>query len=59
MHQCLNCHSSLAVAKLRCDACRITYAGRFSLPRLARLSPAQQQLAEQLVLAAGNLKLVA
>lgn len=59
MHQCLNCHSTLAVAKLHCDTCGITYAGSFSLPRLARLSPAQQQLAEQLVLAAGNLKLMA
>jgi hypothetical protein len=37
----------------------VSYSGNFSLPRLARLSPAQQHLAEQLVLAAGNLKLMA
>lgn len=59
MHQCLNCQSRLAVAKLRCDACQITYAGGFCLPRLARLSPVQQHLVEQLVLAAGNLKQMA
>jgi len=59
MHQCLNCESNLAVAKLHCDSCQVSYAGDFSLPRLARLSPAQQRLAEQLVLAAGNLKQMA
>lgn len=59
MQQCLNCQSSLTVAKLRCDTCSVTYAGDFSLPRLARLAPQQQHLAEQLVLAAGNLKLMA
>jgi hypothetical protein len=44
---------------LHCETCQISYAGRFCLPRLSRLSPAQQHLAEQLVLAAGNLKLMA
>ncbi|MDH3429744.1 MAG: DUF2089 domain-containing protein [Gammaproteobacteria bacterium] len=59
MHQCLNCESNLAVAKLHCEACQVSYEGDFSLPRLARLSPPHQHLAEQLVLAAGNLKLMA
>lgn len=59
MHQCVNCHSNLSVAKLRCETCELSFAGRFLLPRLARLSPAQQHLAEQLVLAAGNLKQMA
>ena len=59
MHQCVNCHSSLSVAKLRCATCAMSFAGRFLLPRLARLSPAQQHLAEQLVLSAGNLKQMA
>lgn len=59
MHQCLNCESSLAVAKLHCETCQVSYEGDFSLPRLARLSPPQQHLAEQLVLAAGNLKQMA
>lgn len=59
MHQCLNCASNLSVAELRCASCEISYTGDFSLPRLARLSPDQQLLAEELVLAAGNLKQMA
>jgi hypothetical protein len=59
MHQCLNCQTSLGVAQLHCRTCQVTYTGSFCLPRLARLSPAQQHLVEQLVLAAGNLKLMA
>ncbi len=59
MHQCLNCASTLAVTGLRCQSCKLSYQGDFSLPRLARLTPAQQHLAEQLILAAGNLKQVA
>lgn len=35
------------------------YEGTFCLPRLARLAPEHQRLAEQIVLAAGNLKEVA
>ena len=59
MHQCINCQSSLSVATVHCDTCAISFTGSFELPRLARLSPAQQHLAEQLVLAAGNLKQMA
>jgi len=59
MHQCVNCHSILSVARLRCKTCAISFTGRFELPRLARLSAPQQHLAEQLVLAAGNLKQMA
>lgn len=59
MHQCLICASELQVSKLHCSACGIAHAGDFRLPRLARLAPSQQQLAEQLVLAAGNLKQMA
>jgi hypothetical protein len=59
MHQCITCHSELVVRNLHCEACQVSYAGDFQMPRLARLSPAQQQLAEQLVLAAGNLKQMA
>jgi hypothetical protein len=56
MHQCLNCSSTLAVTNLSCGTCGVSYSGRFLLPRLGRLSPDQQRLAEHLVLAAGNLK---
>jgi hypothetical protein len=59
MHQCLNCHSKLSVEKLHCETCDVSFTGSFQVPRLARLSPAQQQLAEHLVLAAGNLKQMA
>lgn len=59
MHQCLNCHSELSVAEVACDTCDMRFSGRFLLPRLARLSAEQQRLAEQLVLAAGNLKQMA
>ncbi len=44
---------------MRCSACGLSYEGRFGLPRLARLDPGQQRLAEQILLAAGNLKEVA
>ncbi len=59
MHQCVTCASELRASKLACAACGITYSGEFLLPRLARLAPQHQQLAEQLILAAGNLKQVA
>ena len=59
MHQCTNCHSTLEVKKLHCAACQVSYTGDFQLPRLARLSPAEQQLAEMLVFAGGNLKQIA
>ena len=59
MHQCSNCNSALVPAKLRCESCELGFTGEFQLPRLARLSPAEQQLAELLILASGNLKQMA
>lgn len=59
MHQCPNCRSSLTLRKLQCETCATGYTGRFELPRLGRLPSEQQHLAEELVLAAGNLKQVA
>ncbi len=59
MHHCAHCHGALEVARLTCPACRLTYEGAFHLPRLARLERDHQQLVEQIVLAAGNLKEVA
>lgn len=55
----MSCTSTLSVTTLACPACGVGYSGRFLLPRLARLSPEQQHLAEHLVLAAGNLKQMA
>ena len=59
MRECVNCHEPLQAARLTCNACGLSFEGTFYMPRLARLEPAQQQLAEQIVLAAGNLKDVA
>ena len=59
MHHCVNCRNVLVAERLHCSACGLTYEGRFGLPRLARLGPAEQDLAERVLLAAGNLKEVA
>lgn len=59
MHQCSNCHGTVTAARLACDACGLGFEGRFNLPRLARLSPEDQDLTEMVLLAGGNLKAVA
>jgi hypothetical protein len=59
MHHCSTCHNALEAERLRCSACGLAYEGRFGLARLARLGPAEQDLAERVLLAAGNLKEVA
>jgi hypothetical protein len=59
MHHCLNCGGALGVARLTCQDCALGYEGRFSLPRLARLPGELHALAEQILLAGGNLKEVA
>jgi len=59
MRECVNCHSPLKAARLTCSACGLSFEGTFNMPRLARLEPEQQQLVEQMVLSAGNLKEVA
>ena len=59
MRECVYCHSPLQAARLSCSACGLSFEGTFYMSRLARLEPAQQQLVEQMVLAAGNLKDVA
>ena len=59
MHHCVNCGTGLEIGRVACPACRLVYQGSFHLPRLARLEADQQRLAEQILLAAGNLKEVA
>ncbi|MDX1484924.1 MAG: DUF2089 family protein [Alphaproteobacteria bacterium] len=59
MRQCVNCATDLEIEKIRCPACGLGYEGHFALPRLARLETAHYQLAEQIIMAAGNLKQVA
>lgn len=57
--ECSICKSNLKIGRLECPRCSVRYEGDFTLPRLARLPASMQQLAEQVVLAAGNLKEVA
>ena len=59
MRHCPECSSDLEVTGFHCPACRVSLSGRFLLPRLARLEAADLNLAEQLLLAGGNLTLVA
>ena len=56
MTKCLICEEILSIDSLSCGACHTTYKGEFYLPRLARLSLAEQKLAESLILYGGNLK---
>lgn len=58
MNKCLSCHSSLDIQRLHCPSCEISYDGQFALPRLARLSPQNMELAEIFLLTGGSMKLV-
>lgn len=53
---CPICNQSMTVTRLECAYCKVRLEGVFSLPRLARLDRDHLQLAEQLILAGGNLK---
>ena len=44
---------------MACQACELAISGDFRFPRLARLEPTDMRLAEQLILAGGNLTLLA
>ena len=44
---------------MHCARCDLTLEGNLRLPLLARLDPTDQQLAERILLAGGNLKQVA
>lgn len=59
MNICYQCNGTLEPTRLACGRCGIEISGRFGVPRLARLSPQHQGLAEQILLAGGNLKEVA
>jgi len=56
MTKCLICENTLSIDSLSCGSCHTTYKGKFSFPRLARLSLSEQRLAESLILHGGNLK---
>ena len=59
MHHCLSCNGTVKAARLACDSCGLSFEGQFNLPRLARLSPEEQDLAELVLLAGGSLKVAA
>lgn len=59
MYQCPCCQSELSVTRVHCRRCGVHCEGEFALPRLARLGPELQSLAEQVLVAGGNLKEVA
>jgi len=56
MHKCPTCQHGVEIERVHCSACGLRFEGRFALPRLARLAPGHQHMAEMLVLCAGNLK---
>jgi hypothetical protein len=56
MHHCSICGQTVSVRRVSCASCRTTHEGDFRLPRLARLESEEQRLAEQFLLAGGNLK---
>lgn len=55
MFECLNCRGELAVRRVACAACGLSYEGDLEVPRLARLSPPDRELVEALVLSGGHL----
>ena len=59
MMHCRSCEGELEIARTHCPRCQVSHEGAFHPPRLARLDAEQQRLAEEIVLAAGNLKEVA
>lgn len=57
--KCPSCHNEMYISARGCGACGIEVKGRFCEPRLARLPPDMQRLAELFLLNGGNLKLLA
>lgn len=56
MISCPVCHKAVHVHRAACRRCNVRFEGDFELPRLARLSPDNHRLAEELVMSSGNLK---
>ena len=53
---CPSCEHGIAIERLSCSRCGTVVEGHFSLPRIARLAPAEQRFIELFLLASGNLK---
>lgn len=56
MKKCPSCESGLISTQLSCPTCHLKVEGQFIPPRLARLKPLNQALAEEFILTGGNLK---
>lgn len=56
MIACPICRRTVHLERVVCHQCDVRFEGEFRLPRLARLSPDNRTLAEELVLSGGNLK---
>jgi hypothetical protein len=56
MKLCPSCETGLVSTQLSCPACHLRVEGSFTPPRLARLKPLTQALAEEFILTGGNLK---
>ncbi len=56
MKLCPACQVRLESKQLKCPCCQLVIEGSFRFPRLARLAPAHLALAEEFILAGGNLK---
>ncbi len=56
MTECLICKYNLTIKRLYCEACQTHFDGKFYFPRLARITMAEQQLTESLIVHGGNLK---
>jgi len=54
--RCPVCDGELTVVRLRCEGCDTGVDGAFALPRLARLSPEQQEFVEIFLRARGNIR---
>lgn len=59
MRICSICQSAVDVCRVHCRACNVSFEGNFALPRLARLSPGNMELAETFLLTGGSLKTMA
>lgn len=56
---CPFCQNAMEVGRYDCSRCGVGCDGDFTLPRIARLPADMLELAEQVLLAGGNLKEVA
>ena len=54
--KCNQCGEGYLITRFACEKCSANTEGRYSLPRLARLSPEDRRFVELFVLAEGSIK---